>query len=252
VLQRGGGTGITTDGPVSQDWLLGPATQLARHGQRAASCAPSAISAWVDARYLSAGAKAEHVFAHTETFHKTRLRPKGEVQTFAKIDPATMVPYKVDTEDFGSLLLKFGRAKHGFASGVHANASISQVAAGMKCSMSFGIFGTEGSARWTLDQGNEILIGRRDEPNQILQRSTPGFDVDIAGFTDYPGGHAEGSPMRTRCSIAPSTSTSRQAARHRRSSPLPRTGITRCSCARRSSRARSRRDGSVWVEGRNQ
>ena len=26
-----------------------------------------------------------------------------------------------------------------------------------------------------------------DEPNQILQRSTPGFDVDIAGFTDYPG-----------------------------------------------------------------
>jgi hypothetical protein len=35
-------------------------------------------------------------------------------------------------------------------------------------------------------------VGRRDEPNQILQRATAGFDKDVAGFTDYPGGHPEG------------------------------------------------------------
>jgi predicted dehydrogenase len=147
---------------------------------------------WVDAVSFILGAKAESVFAHVETFHKTRLRPRGEVQTFAKVDPATMAPYKVDTEDFGSLLLKFGRAKHGFASGVHANASISQVAAGSKCSLSLGIYGTKGSVRWNLEQPNEILLGRRDEPNQILQRGTAGFSEDVAGFTDYPGGHPEG------------------------------------------------------------
>jgi len=54
------------------------------------------------------------------------------------------------------------------------------------------IYGTKGSLRWDLQQPNEMILGRRDEPNQILQRSTPGFDVDIAGFSDYPGGHPEG------------------------------------------------------------
>ena len=50
----------------------------------------------------------------------------------------------------------------------------------------------KGSVRWDLQQPNEIYVGRRDEPNQTLQRATPGFDADVAGFTDYPGGHAEG------------------------------------------------------------
>jgi predicted dehydrogenase len=105
-----------------------------------------------------------------------------------------MVPFTVDTEDFGSVLLKFGKSKHGFANGVHANASVSQVAAGWKCSLALGIYGTKGSVRWDLQQPNEIQVGRRDEPNQVLQRGTAGFSEDVAGFTDYPGGHPEGFP----------------------------------------------------------
>ena len=149
---------------------------------------------WIDAVSFVLGAKAKSVFAHAETFHKTRKRPKGEVHTFAKVDPKNMIDYKVDTEDFGSVLLKFGKAAHGHASGVHANASISQVAAGWKCSLALGIYGTKGSVRWDLQQPNEILVGRRDEPNQVLQRATAGFNEDVAGFTDYPGGHPEGFP----------------------------------------------------------
>lgn len=147
---------------------------------------------WIDAVSFVLGSKAQSVFAHLETFHKTRKRPKGEVQTFAKVDPKKMIDYKVDTEDFGSVLLKFGKARHGFADGVHANASISQVAAGWKCSLSFGIYGTKGSVRWDLQQPNEIHVGRRDEPNQIMNRGTPGFIEDVAHYTDYPPGHAEG------------------------------------------------------------
>jgi hypothetical protein len=105
-----------------------------------------------------------------------------------------MVPFTVDTEDFGSVLMRFGKSKHGFANGVHANASVSQVAAGWKCSLALGIYGTKGSVRWDLQQPNEIQVGRRDEPNQVLQRGTAGFSEDVAGFTDYPGGHPEGFP----------------------------------------------------------
>ena len=147
---------------------------------------------WIDAVGFILGAKAEEVFATLETFHKKRFRPKGEVQTFAKIDPKKMVPYTVDTEDFASVLLRYGKADHGFADGVHANCAVSQVAAGWKCSLYLGIYGTKGSVQWEFQQPNEIIFGRREEPNQILQRATAGFTEDVAGFTDYPGGHAEG------------------------------------------------------------
>ncbi len=188
---------IHVQGHFFQDWLL-QATDynwrlLASEGGKLRAIGDIGTH-WIDAVSFILGAKATNVFAHIETFHKTRYRPTGEVQTFAKIDPKTMVPYKVDTEDFGSLLLKFGKAKHGFVNGAHANASISQVAAGWKCDLRLGIYGTKGSVQWSLQQPNEILVGRRDEPNQILQRATAGFSEDVKGFTDYPGGHPEGFP----------------------------------------------------------
>jgi predicted dehydrogenase len=184
-------------GHFFQDWLLKDTDYnwrlLASEGGKLRAVGDIGTH-WIDAVSFILGARAERVLAHLETFHKTRYRPKGEVQTFAKIDPKTMVPYAVDTEDFGSVLLKFGRAGHGFVDGAHASASISQVAAGWKCDLYIGIYGTQGSVQWHFQQPNEILVGRRDEPNQILQRGTAGFCEDVAGFTDYPGGHPEGFP----------------------------------------------------------
>ena len=198
LVQRGDlGRIIHVEGHFFQDWLLQPTDYnwrlLASEGGKLRAVGDIGTH-WVDTVSFILGAKVERVFAHLETFHKTRQRPRGEVQTFAKVDPAQMVSYRVDTEDFGSLLLRFGRARHGYADGVHANACISQVAAGWKCSLALGIYGTAGSVRWDLQQPNEILLGRRDEPNQILQRATAGFSTDVAGFTDYPGGHPEGFP----------------------------------------------------------
>jgi predicted dehydrogenase len=196
LVQRGAlGRIIHVQGHFFQDWLLKDTDYnwrvLASEGGKLRAVGDIGTH-WIDAVSFILGARAEAVFAHVETFHKTRRRPRGEVQTFAQADPATLVPFKVDTEDFGSVLLKFGKSAHGHAEGVHANASISQVAAGWKCSLAFGLYGTAGSLRWDLQQPNELILGRRDEPNQLLQRATPGFDVDVAGFTDYPGGHPEG------------------------------------------------------------
>lgn len=196
MVQRGElGEIIHVQGHFFQDWLLKDTDYnwrlLASEGGKLRAVGDIGTH-WIDAVSFILGARVENVFAHIETFHKTRKRPRGEVQTFAKIDPKTMVSYKVDTEDFGSVLLKFGKARHGHVNGVHANAFISQVAAGWKCSLAVGIYGTKGSLQWDLQHPNEMILGRRDEPNQILQRATPGFDVDIAGFSDYPGGHPEG------------------------------------------------------------
>jgi predicted dehydrogenase len=196
MVQRGDlGHIIHVQGHFFQDWLLEQTDYnwrvLASEGGKLRAVGDIGTH-WIDAVSFVLGAKAEGVFAHLETYHKTRLRPKGEVKTFAKADPKKMEPYKVDTEDFGSVLLKFGKSDHGFADGVHANAAISQVAAGWKCSLYFGIYGTKGSVQWELQEPNSITVGMRDKPNQILQRATAGFSEDVSGFTDYPGGHPEG------------------------------------------------------------
>jgi predicted dehydrogenase len=196
MIERGElGRIIHVQGHFFQDWLLHETDYnwrvLASEGGKLRAVGDIGTH-WIDAVSFVLGAKAESVFATLETFHKQRLRPKGEVQTFTQPNPADMEPYEVDTEDFGSVLLKFGKSAHGYANGVHGSAAISQVAAGWKCSLYFGIYGTKGSVQWELQEPNHIVLGRRDEPNQILQRNTPGFDKDIAGFTDYPGGHPEG------------------------------------------------------------
>lgn len=189
AVQRGDlGKIIHVHGHFFQDWLLKETDYnwrlLASEGGKLRAVGDIGTH-WIDATSFILGTRVESVFATLETFHKQRKRPRGEVKTFAKIDPKTMVSYAVDTEDFASVLLRY-------ESGVHANVAISQVAAGWKCSLSIGIYGTEASMRWDLQQPNEIQVGRRDEPNQVLQRGTAGFHEDVAHFTDYPGGHAEG------------------------------------------------------------
>jgi predicted dehydrogenase len=189
MVQRGDlGKIIHVQGHFFQDWLLHETDYnwrlLASEGGKLRAVGDIGTH-WMDAVSFILGAKIESVFATLETFHKKRKRPRGQVQTFTRVDPKAMVSFTVDTEDFASLLLRYDN-------GVHANAAISQVAAGWKCSLALGIYGTEASVRWDLQQPNEIHVGRRDAPNQLLQRGTPGFQEDVAHFTDYPGGHAEG------------------------------------------------------------
>ncbi len=181
---------IHVQGHFFQDWLLKETDfnwrLLASEGGKLRAVGDIGTH-WIDTVSFILGARVDSVFAALETFHKTRLRPEGPVQTFAKLDPAKMTRYDVDTEDLASVLLRFDN-------GVHANAAVSQVAAGWKCSLYVGIYGTEGSVQWDLQQPNEIILGRRDEPNQVLQRGSAGFLEDVAHFTDYPPGHPEGFP----------------------------------------------------------
>jgi len=181
---------IHVQGHFFQDWLLKETDfnwrLLASEGGKLRAVGDIGTH-WIDAVSFILGARVDSVFAALETFHKTRLRPEGPVQTFAKLDPAKMARFDVDTEDLASVLLRFDN-------GVHANASVSQVAAGWKCSLYVGIYGTEGSVQWDLQQPNEIIVGRRDEPNQVLQRGSAGFLEDVSHFTDYPAGHPEGFP----------------------------------------------------------
>jgi predicted dehydrogenase len=198
LVERGDlGKIIHVQGHFFQDWLLHKSDFnwriLASEGGKLRAVGDIGTH-WIDTVSFILGGPVTDVFAHLETFHTERLRPSGPVRTFSAPDPKSLEAYPVDTEDFASVLMRFGSSSHGNADGVHANVAVSQVAAGWKCSLALGIYGTKGSVCWDLQQPNEITVGRRDGPNEILQRGTPGFYDDVAGFTDYPGGHPEGFP----------------------------------------------------------
>jgi predicted dehydrogenase len=182
---------IHVSGSYFQDWLLKPTDYnwrlLPEEGGKLRAVADIGTH-WMDTVSFILGSRINSVYAHLATFHKTRQRPVGEVQTFTKASKdQKWKSYPVETEDYASLLLQW-------ENGVHGNCGVSQVAAGRKNSIRIEIYGTERSAWWDSEEPNTIQYGVRDSANAVAHRACPGFADDVAGFSDYPPGHAEGFP----------------------------------------------------------
>jgi predicted dehydrogenase len=182
---------IHVNGSYMQDWLFKDTDYnwrlLPQEGGKLRAVADIGTH-WMDTVSFILGANIASVFADLGTFHKTRRRPLGEVQTFAKSDAKMQyAAYKVATEDFASVLLRF-------ASGAHGNLGVSQVAAGRKNCIRVEIYGSKKSAWWCSEQPEMLHLGNRDSANETAVRATPAFGDGAAGFMDYPPGHVEGFP----------------------------------------------------------
>jgi len=182
---------IHVNGSYFQDWLLKPTDYnwrlLPSEGGKLRAVADIGTH-WMDTTSFILGSRITSLYARLRTFHKTRQRPLGEVQTFTKASKLqTWVPYKVQTEDFSNILLEW-------KGGIQGNLGVSQVAAGRKNSIRLEIYGTERSAWWDSEEPNTIQYGSRDTANSISHRACPGFAEDAAPYADYPPGHAEGFP----------------------------------------------------------
>jgi len=80
---------LVVQGTYSQDWLLYDTDWNWRIDSKANGRSRTfgdIGTHWIDTISFILGTRAESVFAHLETFHKTRKRPRGEVKTFAKVD----------------------------------------------------------------------------------------------------------------------------------------------------------------------
>ena len=118
-----------------------------------------------------------------------RQRPKGSVETFqSKLGQRTETePVTIDTEDYGSVLLQL----QGGGGGV---CTVSQVTAGRKNCLRFEIAGSKGALAWNSERPNELWLGHRDRPNELLVRDPALLHADARRFANYPGGHNEGFP----------------------------------------------------------
>jgi predicted dehydrogenase len=144
-------------------------------------------SHWMDMIQHLTGLRITALCADLETFHKTRKRPKGSVETFTgkNLHAADYDLVPMTTDDFGAVLLRLGdRARGSFA--------VSQVSAGRKNRFEFEIYGAKSGVTWNQERPDELWIGHRNAPNQIVVKDPSLFDARAAGFADLPGGHSEG------------------------------------------------------------
>jgi len=140
------------------------------------------------AEYVT-GSKVTHLCAQTQVFHPVRKKPVENVQTFsdAQSAPESYQEVSVQTEDYAAVLLKFDN-------GAVGNVTISQMAAGRKNQLAIELNGADGSLAWNSERANELWLGYRDKPNEVLIKDPQLMDESVRQFASYPGGHLEGFP----------------------------------------------------------
>jgi predicted dehydrogenase len=176
-------------GHYAQDWLLfkDDYNWRVEAGAGGASRAFADIgSHWCDLVQFVTGRRITRVLADLFTVHETRRKPQAVAETFRSGTGATE-DVAVETEDGANVLLQF----EGGARGVVA---ISQVSAGRKNHEWLEIDGSRCALAWNQERPNELWVGRRDRPNEVLIKD-PGLMAEAARpYAHYPGGHPEGYP----------------------------------------------------------
>jgi predicted dehydrogenase len=145
---------------------------------------------WCDLVQYISGKKITKVYADLVTIHKKRKKPLGAVATFkgkeekASADVNELI---IDTEDIGTVLLEFDNGSRGVF-------TVSQVSAGRKNHFWFEIDGSKKSLSWDQEEPNQMWIGYREKPNEVIIKDPSLIDVESRKYAHYPGGHPEGYP----------------------------------------------------------
>jgi len=181
---------LVMQGTYSQDWMLYESDWNWR--VEPAASGASRVMADIGSHFFDmaehlTGLKVQSLCSDWQIFHPTRKRPKIGGETFSgKLAAASeTTEERVETEDFGATLFRMdGRTRGAMTA--------SQVSAGRKNGLVMEIYGSKAAVTWRQENPEELWIGHRDAPSQILLKD-PSLMLETArGFADVPGGHAEG------------------------------------------------------------
>jgi predicted dehydrogenase len=173
-------------GSYLQDWLLLPTDWNWRlepeqgGGLRAVG---DIGSHWLDLTQFVTGRKVEALLADLQTTIPVRQRPTGPVETFAQADDVEHEPVEMQTEDLAHILLRF-------EGGARGSVVVSQVSAGRRNHVAFEVDGSEGAIAWNSERNEELWLGHRGRPNELLWRDQALMTGPVRG--SVPAGHHEG------------------------------------------------------------
>jgi len=181
---------LVVQGTYSQDWLLYDTDwnwRLESKHNGPSRCMADIGSHWCDMAEHVTGLRISSLCADLQTVHKTRKQPKGPVETFAgkTLRPEDYIETPIDTEDFGAVVFRMGdRARGAFTA--------SQVSSGRKNRLNIEIYGTKGGVSWDQERPDELWIGQRNSPNQVIIKDPSLLKPAAKSYADLPGGHSEG------------------------------------------------------------
>ena len=145
-------------------------------------------SHWCDTVQFVTGRRIVEVMADLAIVWPTRKASLGAQATFSERQNATgYQDVSVTTEDAGSVLFRFDDGSKGCF-------SVSQVSAGRKNRLHFDINASACSLAWDQETPQQLWIGHRNQPNQLLSDDPGLLNRDVAGQAHFPGGHNEGWP----------------------------------------------------------
>ncbi len=147
-------------------------------------------SHWLDLAGFLTGQRPAAVCADLATTVPVRRKPARAVDTFANKGAAAPAgeageEVAIRTEDYAGVLIRFDGGAHGVM-------TVSQVSPGRKNRLAFEIDGEWSSLAWNSERIEELWMGHRDRPNELLQRDPALLEPDARAVSEAPGGHAEG------------------------------------------------------------
>jgi len=178
-------------GSYHQDWLL-LETDWNWRLQPAEAGSLRAVadigSHWLDLTRFISGRRIEAVMADLHTLVPVRRHPAGPVETFSTVsNDVELIDENVTTDDAAGILLRY-------EGGARGAVPVSQVSAGQKNSVRSAVAGSESALSWFSGNPDDMLVGHRGRPNEIMHRDPSLAAPEAARTIAYPGGHVEGFP----------------------------------------------------------
>ncbi len=194
MVRRGElGTLFLVHGHYLQDWLLLDTDYNWRLESKVSGASRAVAdigSHWCDLVQFVTGRRITRVFAHLFRAHETRKKPRRAVETYKGKElgaPQEYEEVRIDTEDGAFVLIELD-------GGLRGSLTVSQVSAGRKNRQWIEIDGSRSAVAWNQEEPNELWVGHRDRPNEILIKDPALLDADARRYAHYPGGHPEGYP----------------------------------------------------------
>lgn len=148
-------------GSYLQDWLLFPHDWNWRLDPKMGGQSRTVGdigSHWIDLVSYISGLRITEVFADFKTFHQIRMKPNKSTSNSPLQD---FQDISISSEDYAAILFHF-------ENGVQGVLTLSQMCAGHKNKISFNINASHSSLIWNGEKAEELWVGHRDKPNQIL------------------------------------------------------------------------------------
>ncbi|MDQ6879272.1 MAG: Gfo/Idh/MocA family oxidoreductase [Candidatus Dormibacteraeota bacterium] len=189
-LVRDGGLGDVrlVSGHYLQDWLLLDTDwnwRLEPELGGSLRAVADIGSHWMDLTSHITGQRIVSVMADLKTFIPERQQPVGPMETFSNKPSGATTARRITTEDCATILLRY-------ESGAIGNLTISQISAGRKNTLEFEIDGSTSAAAWHSERPDELWIGHRGRPNELLPRDPAQLNAQGRASSSLPAGHIEG------------------------------------------------------------